>query len=124
MKTILLIEDNDDIRENTCELLELEGYKVILALNGKTGLLLAAEHLPDLILCDIMMPGADGYEVFGELQSNPSTGHIPFIFLTASAEKKDVAAGLQMGASGYIRKPFEPEELFEAIKLCFDKPTV
>lgn len=116
MKTILLIEDNNDIRENTCELLELEGYKVILALNGKTGLILATEHLPDLILCDIMMPEANGYEVFNGLQANPATRSIPFIFLTASAEKKEVAAGLEMGASGYIRKPFDPEELFQAIR--------
>lgn len=116
MKTILLIEDNNDIRENTCELLELEGYKVMLALDGKTGLILATEHLPDVILCDIMMPGADGYEVFNGLKANPATQAIPFIFLTASAEKKEVAAGLQMGASGYIRKPFEPKELFETIR--------
>lgn len=116
MKTILLIEDNNDIRENTCELLELEGYKVILALNGKTGLILATEHLPDLIICDIMMPEANGYEVFNGLQANPAARAIPFIFLTASAEKKTVAACLEMGASGYIRKPFEPEELFKAIK--------
>ncbi|MBB5396829.1 response regulator transcription factor [Mucilaginibacter sp. AK015] len=115
MKTILLIEDNNDIRENTCELLELEGYKVILALNGKTGLILATEHSPDLILCDIMMPEANGYEVLSGLQANEATRAIPFIFLTASAEKKEVAAGLEMGASGYIRKPFEPEELFETI---------
>ncbi|HTK19505.1 MAG TPA: response regulator [Mucilaginibacter sp.] len=116
MKTILLIEDNNDIRENTCELLELEGYKVMLALDGKTGLILATEHLPDVILCDIMMPGADGYEVFNGLKANPATQTIPFIFLTASAEKKEVAVGLQMGASGYIRKPFEPKELFETIR--------
>lgn len=116
MRTILLIEDNNDIRENTCELLELEGYNVIFALNGKAGLALANQHLPDLILCDIMMPEANGYEVFAGLQETPATRTIPFIFLTASAEKKEVAAGLEMGASGYIRKPFEPEELFAAIR--------
>jgi CheY-like chemotaxis protein len=118
MKTILLIEDNNDIRENTCELLELEGYKVILALNGKSGLNLALEHRPDVVLCDIMMPEADGYEVCRGLQANPATRSIPFIFVTASAENKEMAAGLEMGASGYIRKPFEPEELFEALKRC------
>ncbi|GAB2981440.1 hypothetical protein GCM10027049_16840 [Mucilaginibacter puniceus] len=118
MKTILLIEDNNDIRENTCELLELEGYRVILALNGKSGLILAQEHLPDVIVCDIMMPEANGYEVFKSLQDDVATSAIPFIFLTASVESKAIAAGLQMGASGYIRKPFEPEELFQALKAC------
>lgn len=118
MKIILLIEDNNDIRENTCELLEMEGYKVILSLNGKSGIILAREHQPDIVLCDIMMPEADGYEVFNALQADPSTQSIPFIFLTASAEKKDVAAGLEMGAAGYIRKPFDPEELFQAIRRC------
>ncbi|NNU33382.1 response regulator [Mucilaginibacter sp. S1162] len=93
MRTILLIEDNNDIRENTCELLELEGYKVIPALNGKTGLTTAFEHLPDLILCDIMMPEVNGYEVFVGLQADPATRAIPFIFLTASAENKEVAVG-------------------------------
>ncbi|MFA6245868.1 MAG: response regulator [Mucilaginibacter sp.] len=124
MKTILLIEDNNDIRENTCELLELEGYKVILALNGKSGLALAREYLPDLVLCDIMMPEANGYEVLNELQANVSTRFIPFIFLTASAEKKEVNVGLEMGASGYIRKPFDPKELFDAITKCFNDATL
>ncbi len=121
MKTILLIEDNNDIRENTCELLELEGYKVIQALDGKSGLTMARKQLPDLILCDIMMPEADGYEVFNGLQADVSTQSIPFIFLTASAEKKEVSAGLEMGASGYIRKPFDPEDLFKAIRVCFNR---
>lgn len=118
MKTILLIEDNNDIRENTCELLELEGYRVVLALNGKSGLILAREHRPDVVVCDIMMPETNGYEVLEGLQSDPATRVIPFIFLTASAENKEMAAGLAMGARGYIRKPFEPEELFETIRQC------
>ncbi len=118
MKTILVIEDNNDIRENTCELLELWGYKVISAMNGKAGLALAKENKPDLILCDIMMPEANGYEVFSGLKNDADTSGIPFIFLTASAEKKEVEAGLGMGAKGYIRKPFEPEELFETLERC------
>jgi len=119
MKTILLIEDNNDIRENTCELLELEGHKVILATNGRSGLILAQEHHPDLILCDIMMPELNGYEVLDGLKNNPATADIPFIFLTASVEKKAIATGFDMGAWGYIRKPFDPLELFEAIANCF-----
>jgi len=124
MKTILLIEDNNDIRENTCELLELDGYRVILAVNGKSGLILALEHRPDLVLCDIMLPEADGYEVFRGLKANAATRSIPFVFLTASAEKKEMAAGLEMGASGYIRKPFDPEELFQTIQQCLKETAI
>jgi CheY-like chemotaxis protein len=120
MKTILLIEDNNDIRENTCELLELEGYRVILALNGKSGVILAQEHHPDAVLCDIMMPEAVGYEVLKGLKADESTQDIPFIFLTASTETKAVSAGLQMGARGYIRKPFDPEELFQVLRTCLE----
>jgi CheY-like chemotaxis protein len=118
MKTILVIEDNVDIRENTCELLELEGYNVLFADNGKTGLILAKEGKPDIILCDIMMPEANGYEVFHELKNDPVMAAIPFIFLTASVEKKAVEMGLGMGAKGYIQKPFDPQELFDAITRC------
>ena len=121
MKTILLIEDNHDIRENTNEMLELEGYEVLVAMNGKTGLALAKEKIPDLILCDIMMPEANGYEVLNGLKNDHSTVNIPFIFLTASAEKSEVEAGLGMGADGYIRKPFEPDELFGTILECLRK---
>lgn len=118
MKTILLIEDNNEIRENTCELLELEGYKVLLAENGKTGLALAKQEKPHLIVCDILMPEASGYDVVRGLKADPEISAIPFIFLTASAEKKEVEAGLGMGAMDYIQKPFEPQELFEAIRRC------
>ncbi len=115
MKTILVIEDNTDIRENTQELLELEGYRILTADNGKTGLMSAKENLPDLILCDIMMPELNGYDVFNGLKIHAPTANIPFIFITASAEKSEVETGLGMGAQGYIRKPFEPQELFDTI---------
>ena len=118
MKRILLIEDNNDIRENACELLELEGYKVIQAVNGRSGLILAREHLPDIILCDVMMPEANGYEVFSGLKADPLTAIIPFVFLTSSVEKKEVETGMCMGANGYILKPFDSEELFEVITHC------
>lgn len=121
MTTLLLIEDNNDIRENTCELLELKGFHVIHATNGKAGIILAKEKRPDLILCDIRMPEADGYEVFNNLKSDPITTTIPFIFLTASCEKKEIDAALGMGVSGYIRKPFGPEELVDAIESCLNK---
>lgn len=116
MKTVLLIEDNDDIRENTSELLELEGYYVLSATNGQTGLQLARKHLPDMVLCDIMMPVTNGYEVFRELKAQPLTSAIPFIFLTANTENKDMEAGMRLGANGYIRKPFSAEELLEILE--------
>jgi CheY-like chemotaxis protein len=118
MKIILLIEDNIDIRENTCELLELEGYEVIFAANGKKGIALAKEKKPDIILCDIMMPETDGYEVLNGLKENIETADIPFIFLTASVEKKEIAIGFAMGAVGYIKKPFESQKLFDTIANC------
>ena len=116
MKTILLIEDNVDIRENTSELLELQGYEVISAVNGKTGLALARGRKPDIILCDIVMPDSDGYEVLRGLTNDKAVSSIPFIFLTASVEKKEVEKAFGMGAHGYIQKPFEPKELFQAIE--------
>jgi CheY-like chemotaxis protein len=118
MKTILLIEDNPNIRENTCELLELEGYQVIASMDGKAGIITAKETKPDIILCDIMMPEADGYEVLTELKNDPGTANIPFIFLTASVEKKEIERAYDMGANGYIRKPFEASELYDTITRC------
>lgn len=118
MKTILVIEDDTDIRENTCELLELEGYEVIFAANGKIGIALAKEKKPDIILCDIMMPETDGYEVFNGLKDETETAAIPFIFLTASVEKKEIATGFEMGATGYIKKPFDSQVLFDTIADC------
>jgi len=119
MKTILFIEDNLEIRENTAELLELEGYKVITASDGKKGFEQAKEKKPDVILCDIMMPEMNGYEVFEHLRMNAETSGIPFIFISASAEKSEVQKGLNMGAIGYIRKPYTEYELLETIKDCF-----
>lgn len=119
MRTVLVIEDNHEILENTIEILELEGYKTITASNGKIGIQQAFEKIPDVILCDIMMPEADGYEVLYSLKQNPETADIPFIFLTASVERKEVQAGFDMGAKGYIRKPFDSEELFNTIESCF-----
>ena len=116
MKTVLLIEDNIDIRENTTELLELRGFRVISAPNGKIGLALAKESRPDIILCDILMPESNGYDVLIGLRNDPEISSVPFIFLTASVEKKDVEKAFGLGAHGYIRKPFEPEELFSTIE--------
>jgi len=116
MKTILIIEDNNDIRESTVEILTLADYKVLEAGNGKTGVDLAIQHKPDLILCDIMMPELDGYGVLYLLGKNPDTAAIPFIFLTAKAERVDFRKGMEMGADDYLTKPFDDLELLNAIE--------
>lgn len=116
MKKALIIEDSDDIREGTAEILSLAGYETYTAKNGKIGVDLAIKHLPDIILCDIMMPELDGYGVLYLLQKNPQTAGIPFIFMTAKAERADLRKGMEMGADDYITKPFDDMELFNAIE--------
>ncbi len=115
MKTILLIEDNDDIRNNTAEILELSNYKVIMAENGKTGVEKAIEHCPDLIICDIMMPVLDGYGVLHAVHKNEAIRNTPFIFLTAKTERSDFRKGMELGADDYITKPFSGTELLNAV---------
>jgi DNA-binding response OmpR family regulator len=115
MKTLLLIEDNDDIRENTAEILELANYQVFTAANGKIGVELALEKKPDIIICDIMMPVLDGYGVFHAIQKNESIKNVPFIFLTAKTERADFRKGMELGADDYITKPFDGTELLNAI---------
>jgi CRP/FNR family transcriptional regulator, cyclic AMP receptor protein len=115
MKKILLIEDNDDIRENTAEILELANYTVLTAANGKEGVEMALEHLPDLIVCDIMMPVLDGYGVLHALHRNETVKNTPFIFLTAKTERNDLRKGMEMGADDYITKPFDGTELLNAV---------
>lgn len=114
-ETVLLIEDNDDIRENMGEILELARYNVLLAANGKEGVTLALQHKPDIIICDIMMPVLDGYGVLHMLQKDESTRNIPFIFLTAKTERGEIRKGMELGADDYITKPFEGTELLNAI---------
>ena len=121
MKKILLIEDNNDVRENTSEILELENYEVTTAENGKIGVDKALNNIPDLIICDIMMPVLDGYGVFKSLSNNPKTASIPFIFLTAKSEKADMRKGMNLGADDYLTKPFEEDELLEAIECRIKK---
>ena len=116
MKTILLIEDNNEVRENTAEILELANYSVIQAENGKVGVELAQENKPDLIICDIMMPVLDGYGVIHLLSKSPETALIPFIFLTAKSERSDFRKGMELGADDYITKPFDDVELLKAVE--------
>ncbi|WP_183578072.1 response regulator [Mucilaginibacter sp. X5P1] len=115
-KKVLIIEDNDDIRENVIEILELAGYTVTSASNGKVGVELAFKEIPDIILCDIMMPEMDGYGVLYMLSKRPETIAIPFIFLTAKAEHFDRRKGMEMGADDYLTKPFDDMELLNAIE--------
>lgn len=123
-KTILLIEDNKDMRENTSEILELAHYKVLTAKNGKEGVELAQKSNPDLIICDIMMPVLDGYGVLHMLSKNDATASIPFIFLTAKAERSDLRKGMEMGADDYLTKPFDDIELLNAVESRLKKSEV
>lgn len=113
---ILLIEDNQDMRENTAEILELANYEVVSAENGRIGVSMAKSQDPDLIVCDIMMPELDGFEVLYMLSKDPNTSAIPFVFLTAKADKKDMRRGMNLGADDYITKPFEEMELLGAVE--------
>ncbi|KAA5548650.1 response regulator [Adhaeribacter rhizoryzae] len=121
---ILLIEDSQDIRENIAEILTLANYTVLEAENGKVGVELAKAELPDLIICDIMMPQLDGYGVLHMLSKNPATSGIPFIFLTAKSEKEDFRKGMNLGADDYLIKPFDDLELLDAIEMRLKKSQI
>lgn len=116
MKKILVIEDNDEVRENIAEILELSNYEVMSAANGKEGVAIALQTKPDLIVCDIMMPELDGYGVLHSLNRRTETANIPFIFLTAKSEKNDFRKGMELGADDYITKPFDGTELLNAVE--------
>ncbi len=118
---ILLIEDNAVLAENISSILELARYDVTHALNGKVGVDLAQQNHPDLILCDIMMPELDGYGVVHILNSNPETANIPFIFLTAKADKSDFRTGMNLGADDYITKPFDGVDLLKVVEMRLKK---
>ena len=124
MKKILLIEDNQDIRENTAEILELANYEVVTAENGKIGVSMAMVEKPDLIICDIMMPVLDGYGVLHLLSKNEDLAGIPFIFMTAKSERSDFRKGMEMGADDYISKPFDDIELLNAIEVRLKKSAI
>lgn len=117
----MLIEDNTAVRENIEEILELAGYTVVSAPNGKKGVDAVLKETPDLIICDIMMPELDGYGVLHMLSKNPKTSSVPFIFLTAKAERNDFRKGMEMGADDYITKPFDDIELLNAVETRLKK---
>lgn len=118
---ILIIEDNLEMRENIEEILELSGYDVESAENGKEGVKLALSNLPDLVICDVMMPIMDGYETLYVLSKNPKTSGIPFVFLTAKSEKDDWRKGMNLGADDYIMKPFNDMELLTVVETRLKK---
>jgi len=124
MKKLLLIEDNNEVRENTSEILQLAGYNVVTAPNGKVGVELAQKEIPDLIICDIMMPELDGYGVLHILNKKNETAAIPFIFLTAKTEKTDIRKGMNLGADDYLTKPFDDTDLLNAIEARLRKASM
>lgn len=121
MARILVIEDETIVRENLVELLEAEGYEVLAAADGREGLELARAQMPDLILCDILMPEMSGHEVLERLARDPVTAVIPFIFLTARAEREDMRLGMTLGADDYITKPFTHADVLQAITTRLEK---
>lgn len=121
MKTLLVIEDQPVMRQKTVTILKMEGFEVFEADNGRTGIDLAVRELPDLILCDIMMPGVDGYQVLQAIRLNRGTSTTPFIFLTARGSKPDLRAGMTLGADDYLVKPTPRLELLEAIHARLDR---
>jgi two-component system response regulator AtoC len=117
MNKILVIEDDAAVRENVLELLEEEGFTALAAADGKQGIALAVQHLPDLVICDIGMPEIDGFEVFEVLSSQPSTAVLPFIFLSARTDRASVRRGMTLGADDYLTKPFTRTELLDSIRI-------
>ena len=116
MATLLVIEDEAPLRANLVRLLSAEGYTVIAAADGEEGIRRVREGKPDLVICDILMPLVDGFGVLASLRSRPETAQLPFIFLTASADKENLQRGLRSGANEYVTKPFKIADLLAAVK--------
>ena len=121
MKKILVIEDNEEVRETLAEILELSGYQVDTAKDGAIGARKALDAPPDIILCDVMMPKLDGFGVLNILSKKQETADIPFVFLTAKADKNDFRRGMNLGADDYITKPFYKDELLQVIETRLKK---
>lgn len=121
MEKILVIEDEHHLRESLVEMLELTDFEVISAIDGEEGIQKAHSNTPDLIICDVMMPKKNGYEVLQHIRTNYKLQSIPFIFLTAKVERKDIRKGMNLSADDYITKPFEYKELIEAINTRLER---
>ncbi|PKL89451.1 MAG: hypothetical protein CVV23_04885 [Ignavibacteriae bacterium HGW-Ignavibacteriae-2] len=124
MSKIVVIEDDNSVRENLLKILLVEGYEVFGASNGKDGLLIIIDEDPDLIICDIMLPDLDGYQVLEKISENKLLRAIPFIFLTAKVEMSDIRRGMNLGADDYITKPFHVSDLLDAVKIRLMKSKV
>jgi len=116
MQTVLVIEDEAPLRANIVRILSAEGYRVVAAADGEEGIQRVTEERPDMVICDILMPRVDGFGVLAALRSRPETAAIPFIFLTARADKDDLARGLKSGANEYVTKPFKIAGLMAAVR--------
>jgi len=116
MQTILVIEDEAPLRANLARILSAENYRVVTAADGEEGIRHVLEHKPDLVICDILMPRVDGFGVLAALRSRPESMAIPFIFLSASADKDDLARGIRSGANEYVTKPFTITDLLAAVR--------
>ncbi|WP_404786080.1 response regulator transcription factor [Altericista sp. CCNU0014] len=121
MTKILVIEDEVSVRENLVDLLEANDYEAICAENGYIGAIWASEHIPDLIICDVMMPEVNGHEVLEALRQSPTTAMIPFIFLTAMSDTKSIRKGMELGADDYLTKPFESIDLLKSVEIKLKK---
>jgi DNA-binding NarL/FixJ family response regulator len=119
MTKILVIEDEPHLRANLVTILQMENYRVTSARNGQEGIGAARTEKPDLVLCDIMMPGLDGFGVLKEIRQNETLARVPFIFITAKSERADLRAGMESGADDYLTKPFTVPELLSAIQARF-----
>lgn len=123
MTTILLIEDNASMRRNIAQILEIEGYRVLIANNGLEGMKLLCAERPDLVLCDIMMPGMGGYEVLAQVRADTALASLPFVFLTAKGEMPDLRLGMSLGADDYLAKPVSSADLLKAVHARLQRAT-
>ncbi len=123
MQSILVIEDEPNILANTMDILRFEGYEARGAENGRKGIDLVYQSVPDLILCDIMMPECDGYQVLSEVRANEATRKVPLVMMSAKVDQATLREVVEMGASDYLAKPFTMPELLMVVRRCLDSST-
>ena len=123
MKKIVVIEDQPQMRRNICLILTMEGYEIQSAADGGSGLDLIQQHHPDLVICDVRMPGIGGHEVLQRLRADPATATLPFVFLTANGEREDIRGGMNLGADDYLTKPVTREDLLATVSSRLTRKT-